>query len=132
MANTLFPTCKQRLLTAGINLSTDTIKVALLPDSYTYSAAHEFLSDVGTVIGTAQTLAGKTVAQGVFDCADVTFAALAAGATVKSVILYKDTGVAGTSPLIGYFDVVTGLPAATNGGDVTVQWDNGTYRIFSL
>jgi len=47
-------------------------------------------------------------------------------------VIYKDTGVDGTSPLIAYVDTITGFPLATNGGDITVQWDNGTYKIFSL
>lgn len=132
MANSLYPAAKQRLLTAGLNLSTDTIKVALLPDSYVFSSSHEFLSDVGSLIGTAQTLANKTVANGVFDADDATFAALASGSTVKAVVMFKDTGVAGASPLLGYFDIVTGLPAATNGGDIKIQWDGGAFRIFSL
>lgn len=132
MANTLYPLAKQRMLSGSINFSTDTLKVVLLPDSYTYSASHEFLSNIGTVIGTAQTLVNKTVALGVFDADDVTFAALAAGSNIKAVVMFKDTGVAGTSLVIAYFDVVTGLPAATNGGDIQVQWDNGAFRILSL
>lgn len=132
MANTLFPKGKQKILSAAINFPTDTIKAILVTDSYTYSTAHEFLSDLGTTVGTAQTLANKTVTDGVFDADDVTFATLAPGSNLKAVILYKDTGVAGTSPLIDYIDTVTGLPMATNGGDVQIQWDNSAYRIFSL
>ena len=44
----------------------------------------------------------------------------------------NDTGVAGTSALLAYIDNITGFPLATNGGDITIQWDNGAYRIFSL
>ena len=47
-------------------------------------------------------------------------------------MLYKDTGVAGTSALIAYIDTITGFPLATNGSDITVQWSNGAYRIFAL
>ena len=133
MANTLFPKGKQKFLTAAINLSTDTIKAILVTDGYTYSTAHEFLSDLGAnTVGTAQTLTTKTVADGVFDADDVTFATLAPGSNLKAVVLYKDTGVAGTSALIDYIDTVTGLPMATNGGDVQIQWENSGYRIFSL
>lgn len=132
MANTLYPKFKQRLLTAGANLSTDVIKAILVPDSYTYSAAHEFLSDLGTTVGTAQALANKTVLNGVFDADDPTFAALAAGSNLKAVVLFKDTGVAGSSPLVYFCDGVTGLPMVTNSGDVQIQWDNGGYRIFAL
>ena len=133
MANTLYPKGKQKILSAAINFPTDTIKAILVPGSYTYSTAHEFLSDLGAnTVGTAQTLTNKTVTDGVFDADDVTFAALAPGATLKAVVLYKDTGVAGTSSLIDYIDTVTGLPMATNGGDVQIQWDNSAYKIFSL
>ena len=132
MANTLYPKGKQKILSAAINFPTDTIKAILVTGSYTYSTAHEFLSDLGTTVGTAQTLANKTVTDGVFDADDITFATLAPGSNLKAVVLYKDTGVAGTSSLIDYIDTVTGLPMATNGGDVQIQWDNGAYKIFSL
>lgn len=133
MANKLYPKGKQKILSAAINFPADTIKAILVTDGYTYSDAHEFLSDLGaTTVGTAQTLANKTTTDGVFDADDVTYATLAPGSNLKAVILYKDTGVAGTSPLIDYIDTVTGLPMATHGGDVVVQWDSGAYRIFSL
>jgi hypothetical protein len=48
------------------------------------------------------------------------------------VVIYKDTGSPASSPLLAYIDAITGFPLATNGGDITVQWDNGTFKIFSL
>lgn len=132
MANKLYPLGAQKILGA-VNLSTDTIKAALLSDAYTYSAAHEFLSDVSaTVLDTAETLASKSITGGVFDAADVVFALVAPGANAKFVVLYVDTGVAGTSSLLYLVDTATGLTMATNGGDITVQWDNGANKIFSL
>lgn len=132
MANTLYPKGKEKFLAGSFNLTTDTIKVALLSDAYTYSAAHEFLSNLTGVLGTAQTLGSKTTTSGVFDGADVTYTAVAGGSNAAAVALYKDTGVAGTSALIAFIDTVTGLPMATSGGDITIQWDNGSYKIFSL
>ena len=29
-------------------------------------------------------------------------------------------------------DIITGFPLITTGGDVIVQWDNGSFKIFSL
>jgi hypothetical protein len=49
----------------------------------------------------------------------VTFTAVT-GDVSEAVILYKDTGVAATSPLIAYIDTATGLPVTPNGGDITV------------
>lgn len=132
MANKLYPKGAEKIL-GSVNLSTDTIKAALLSDAYTYSAAHEFLSDVSaTILDAAETLTSKSIAGGVFDAADVVFALVAPGANAKFVVLYVDTGVAGTSSLLFLVDTATGLPMATNGGDITVQWDSGANKIFSL
>lgn len=135
MANLLYPLAKQVLLTASINLSSDTIKVALVR-GYTYSSAHQYLSDIttggGTVVGTAQTLGSKTVALGVFDAADPTFTAVTAGSAIQSLVIYKDTGTASTSNLIALIDTATGLPVTPNGGDITVAFDNGASKIFAL
>ena len=133
MANKLFPKGAEKILSGSINLVSETIKVALLSDAYTYSASHEFLSDVSaSALNTAQTLTSKAVTGGVFDAADSVYTAVTAGANALYLAIYKDTGVAGTSPLIHFVDTVTGLPMATNGGDITIQWDNGSYKIFSL
>lgn len=134
MANALYAKGKEKLLTAAINLSTDTIKVALVRNDYVQSlSTHEFFSSVSaSSLNTPQTLASKTVTNGVFDAADVTFTAVTAGDTCEGVVIYKDTGTPSTSALIAYIDTITGFPLATNGGDITIQWDNGAYKIFSL
>ena len=96
-------------------------------------ATHEYLSDVpaGARVGAAQTLASKTSTSGVADAGDVTFNTVS-GASVEALIIYKDTGVEATSPLIAYIDTATGLPITPNGGNINVVWDNGTSKIFKL
>lgn len=133
MANALYPSFKQLLLGGDIDLAADTIKVALVDTgTYTYSAAHDFYNDVSGVVGTPQTLGSKTITNGVFDAADVTFTAVS-GATVEAFIIYKDTGDAATSPLIAYFDSASsGLPVTPNGGDITITFDSGASKIFAL
>lgn len=132
MANTSYPKGAQKLLGAAINLLADTLKVALLPSTYTYSTAHEFVSDLGARVGTDQTLTNKTLTGGVLDADDPDFGAIAPGSTVKAFVIYKDTGNASTSPVLFYFDTALGLPFATNGGIVTVPWDNGVKKIVRL
>jgi hypothetical protein len=83
-------------------------------------------------VATSANLTTKTTTGGVFDADDVTFTAVATGSTVTQMVLYQDTGVAGTSRLIALFDTVTGLPIPTNGGDLLVSWSNGASKIFSL
>jgi hypothetical protein len=125
MANALYPKWKEAIAQASANSAlTGTVKVALVDTgTYTYSAAHEFLSSLTGVVGTAQTIGSKTYANGVFDGADVTFSAVS-GASVEALVIYIDTGVAGTSRLVAYIDTgVTGLPVTPNGGDIAVTWN---------
>lgn len=132
MANTSFPKGMEKLLSGSINIPADTIKAALLPDAYTFSAAHEFLSQLGTRVGTDQTLVNKVITGGVFDADDLDFGALAPGNNLKAIAIYKDTGNASTSPVLLYIDQATGLPMATNGGAVTIPWDSGVKKIARL
>jgi hypothetical protein len=134
MANALYAKGKEAQLTAGVNYLTDTIKVALVKNTYPQDLANDafFTAISAYVVGTPQELTGKSVAGGVFDAADPAFLAVAAGNTLEGVVIYKDTGVAGTSALLHYVDDITGFPLATNGSDVTVRWNDGAYKIFSL
>jgi len=135
VANAMYPTFKELLIgTGGVNLDTDTIKVALVDTgTYTYSAAHDFYNDVSAgVVGTPQTIANTTIASGVFDGDNVTFTSVT-GNSVEALVIYKDTGNAATSNLVMYIDTgVTGLPVTPNGGNITITWDNGANKIFAL
>ena len=127
MANAIYPKYKETILGAGTNtnLLSGTVKVALVDTGvYTYNAAHQFLTSLTGVVGTAGTIgATKTVTNGVFDGADVTFSAVT-GNSVEALVIYVDTGTAGTSPLVAYIDTgVTGLPVTPNGGDIAVTWN---------
>ena len=117
----VYPLAKQKFMTGALNLGSDTIKVVFLSASYTYNAAHEFYSDLTGIIGTASAaLTAKTENGGVFDAADLLFPSVPAGSTITQIAGYKDTGSAGTSPLIW---IHQGLSQATNGGDIAVQWN---------
>jgi hypothetical protein len=71
-------------------------------------------------------------ADGICDGADAVFTTVTAGNVCNAVVLFADSGVDGTSMLIAYIDTGTGLPVTTNGGDITVQWDNTTNKIFKI
>jgi hypothetical protein len=140
MANALYPKFKQKIIGAStlstgtpIDLATNTIKLALIDTGvYTYNSADEFWSAASSaLVGTAQTLASKTVTNGVFDAADVTFTSVT-GSTIEALIIYKDNGPSNTSPLIAYIDTIgTGPISVTpNGGNIQVQFDAS--GIFSL
>lgn len=129
----LYPKGAEALLDGSVVLTTDTIKVAIgRTDQYTQSDAHEFMSSVTKVQDLTAALSSKSVASGVFDAADGTFAAVAAqggNVPLDFLVLYKDTGSAATSRVIAYLD---GFSIVANGGDIQLVWDNGTPKIFRI
>lgn len=135
MANSLYDAGRESFLTANISWSADDIRV-ILGDSAAYTvnlATHDFLDDVpgGARVAVSGSLASKTTSAGVADAADVTFTAVT-GASCEFILIYKHTGTDSTSRLIAYIDSATNLPITPNGGDITIQWDNGSNRIFKL
>jgi hypothetical protein len=134
MPNAIYPKYKETILGAATNtnLLTGTVKVALVDTGvYTYSATHQFVSSLTGVVGTAGTIgATKSVTNGLFDGGDVTFSAVS-GNSVEALVIYVDTGTAGTSPLVAYIDTgVTGLPVTPNGGDITITWNaSGIFQL---
>lgn len=133
MANAIYPLYKQALLDGSPNTDINdlTVKVALVDTGvYTYSAAHEFLTSLTGVVGTAQTIAATTVANGLFDGDNVTYTGVT-GNSVEALVIYIDTTVAATSRLVAYIDSgVTGLPVTPNGGDITVTWSvSGIFQL---
>lgn len=134
MANAWFRKGATRWIKGEIVPLTDTMVAILVGTGYTPDLVnHEFISDLGAnIIGSQQVLSGKAVADGALDATDVTFAAVGVGVVGKAVVLAKSTGDNATSPILGYFDTITGFPFTGVGGDLIVRWDNGTPKIVRL
>ena len=129
MANALYDAWKDLILEAGVgeatlDLTAATLKVALIDTgTYTFSQAHVDYADLSGVVGTDQAIATITHAGGTLDGDNVTWSGLT-GDSAEALVIYMDTGVAGTSPLVAYIDTgVTGLPLTPSGADVTLSWD---------
>lgn len=117
MASLIYNNAKELTLKAGIDFSSDTIKVMLVKSTYTPSADNDdFIDDANTyeVTGTGYSAGGaalgsKTVTQdntndrGVFDAADTSWTS-ASIAGIRGAVIYKDTGTPSTSPVIAYVD----------------------------
>lgn len=135
MSNQLYPLWKQTMLSD--KLSAANVKVMLVNTVtgtvYTYSAAHQYHSDVtaGAIVATSGNLASKTFTNGVFDAADLApaFSSLS-GVESEALILFEDTGVSGTSELILYIDTATGLALTPDGNNVNITWNaSGIFAI---
>ena len=133
MANVLYPKGKEHLGKAEIPLLTGNIRAYLIDSAvYTYSAAHQSVSDVPAGARVASGLLGsKTIDNGVFDALNTTLPAVT-GAVSEAIILALDSGTEATSWLIAYLDAAIGLPVAPTGGDIVIQWDDGASKIFAL
>lgn len=141
MANAVFPKAKEGFLDGSIDLDTATIKVALVR-GYSYNSAHQFVSDVtgtGTLHATSSGLASKTVTNGVFDAADITFTTPATNTNDHALLIFQSSASTGgadvaasSQRVIAWIDTGTGIPIKPAGGNITVVWDNGANKIFSL
>ena len=116
MADQVFNTFKKLIMDGSFNFGTDTIKVALMADTYTPNIdTQDYWSDVsaneasgsGYTAG-GQALTGKTTStddtndRGLFDADNPVWDPVTI--TARYAIIYKDTGTPATSALIGCLD----------------------------
>jgi hypothetical protein len=138
MANSLYSKGRESFLLGQILWGSDNIKVALVKiggGHYVVNlATDQFLSIIagGDIIATTANLGTKTSALGVAGAANTVFTAVGAGAAAGALVIYDDTGVAGTSRLIAYIDTAAGLPVTPNGSDINVAWAVDANLIFKL
>lgn len=134
MASAWYPKFKEALLTGASNSnpSTGTVKVVLLSSTYSYSASHQYYSDLTGVVASSTGLTTKSFTSGVFDADDITLTAVT-GSAVTQLAVYIDTGTTTTSRLMLFIDTASsGLPVTPNGGSILIQWDNGSAKIAAL
>lgn len=135
MANAFYLLGKKSMLDGDFAFLSDNLKINLCSATYTPDfTTDQFLSIIpgGAILATSSNLGSKTTTLGTFNAANVTFTSVASGSTGTRIVLYKDTTNPATSRLIAAFDSYTNLPVVTNGGDIIVQWDTGTNKIFTL
>lgn len=97
-------------------------------------AVDDFLDDraAASRVAISGSFASKTNVDGYLDAADVTIVSVA-GDTFESLDIYNhDGGADAARRLLINFDTATGLPLIPDGGNVTIQWDNGTNKIARL
>jgi len=120
-----------KALNKEIDFDTDTVKVMLCTSTYTPNQdTHDYKDDVtnevtgvGYSAGGA-TLASKTIAYDAgtniikLDAADTSWST--STITARYAVIYVDTGVASTSPLLGYVDF--GGDESSSAGTFLIQW----------
>jgi len=117
---------------APINWTADTIKVALCTSSFTPDQdVMDFFDDVtNEITGTGYTAGGTTLTTPTktytgatnvikLDADDAVWTT--ATLTARYAVIYKDTGTASTSPIMGYVDF--GADVSSTAASFTIVWD---------
>lgn len=117
----------EAMLNKEVDLDTDTVKVMLATSSYTPNqSTHKYKTSVtNEVSGTGYTAGGATLTSKTastsgliftFDAADITWSS--STITARYAVFYIDTGTAGTSPLLCYWDF--GQDEVSSSGNFTL------------
>lgn len=132
MASVFYNSFKHRLLDGTIDLDTDDIKVMLVTSAYSPDIdTHTVVGDVtNEVSGTGYTAGGESLTsidasqdntndRGVYDADDVSWTS--STITARGAVMYDDTVVSPSKPLICYFDF--GSDKSSSSSTFKIQWD---------
>lgn len=142
MTQVIYPKFKEHVLSVCLGSSAKIVSPvvkAILVDmaDYTYSASHEFLSDVpsGARVATSPDLANRTYTAGVLDADDTTFSAVTGDQSEGIIFVVMPASGANDSNtrLVALEDsAITGAPVTPNSGDINLAFDSGATKIFAL
>lgn len=125
---------KALLADGGIDFDTTDLRALLVTSTYTFSAAHNLVSELtgeltgGTYVRKATTrtvVENDTSNRAELTVANVLWSALSATGTPNALILYKFNAADTAAELLSYHDFT---PTATNGGNFIVSF-SGTNAI---
>lgn len=132
MATVVYPKAKAAMLSPGIDLLASTVRIQMFDDDVVYDATDEFLSNVtGTALGAAVEITSKDVTSGQFTGSIGAFTP-PLGGTVVALIIFIDTGVAGTSRVLAWLDTkadTTPLSIPTTGASMLLHWTDPFFSI---
>ena len=130
MANAMYTVAKEDFMDSVLDLDTDDIRIRLVKDTYSFAAGDTSMTPITKITGTTdQILAGRSITNGVFDATDPTWTGVAGGETIMGAVIYKFiTNDAGSIP-INFIELAD---TATNGSDITVNFDDGVNKIFAF
>lgn len=142
MSSFIYNKALEGFLKGSFDMATATVKLALVQITgsgtpYTPSqASDQFLSIVpsGAIAAETAALTSVTTANGIFGAANTSFGVVTFGQPCGAMVMYIDTGVTSTSPLIAYLDSAnySGLPITPVGATISVTFSATGNLIFSL
>jgi hypothetical protein len=133
MAARLYLKGKENLLGGNVDLQNDTIVALLVTGQYVPNTdSDETRAAIpSSAIVAEETLSSTKIVDGVFDADDVVFTEVT-GAPIRYIVLIKDDDIYSRALLIALIDDAAQFPVTPDGSNITIQWDNGANKIFSL
>jgi hypothetical protein len=101
----LYPHAREMFALGQLNWTAGVMRGLFLPESYHPNFdLHQFLSDIplNLRVAISAPITGRTAAKGVCTGNHITFPLLFDNRLVNQAVIYKDTGVEGTSVLVAY------------------------------
>lgn len=123
---------------AGGDVAWDTSDIRLIlideADDTINLTTDDFIDDraAPSRVATSSSFGTKTHTGGFLDAADVTLTSVTGDQSESIDIYCHDGGSDAARRLLINFDTATGLPVTPDGGNITVQWDNGSNKIARL
>lgn len=119
----------------------DIFKAFLVDEAYSpLSTSHRFISDIpeslrygnngSGLIADAVQLVLHDPEDGICGANNIVFSKVVAGKVIKYLVIFKNTGVDETSPLICFIE--SAQLTTTNGGNLAINFDTGPNKIFKL
>lgn len=105
MDSQLYPHARELFATAALSWLTGVYRGILLPVSYRPDFDNDvFLSDIPTIvrIRVSEPIQSRTATKGVCSGSHISFPLLFDNRLVNQAVIFKDTGVEATSPLVAY------------------------------
>jgi hypothetical protein len=134
---------RQAWVDKNISWTADDVRVVLIQTtgtgSVTPSSSWTTLADITSgarvFVSSGQTptsLANKTNVSGVMDADDFTCKSVFGNAAGAVALIQFNAGTPEASRVLIVIDSGPGLPVTPNGGDITLQWNNGTNKIAKI
>jgi hypothetical protein len=129
----IYPSAKDAMMTGQLNLLAAPVLGVLVTGNYVASYHHASLADIpsATRVAFSGTLENRSVASGVFN-ADPAVVLAVQGDVVTAVVLVNFSGTDISSPLVAYLDQSPDLPINPTGGNLILNWDTGSAKIFAI
>lgn len=132
MASFVFSAYKQALLGGDRAWDTDDMRVILIDlTDDTPTDSDDYLDDIAAParVATSSALQNPSITGGVADADDITFSSVS-GDGCDGALIYYHTGTEGTSLLCAWVEF--SAPVTPDGTSITIQWDSGANKIFSI